>query len=390
MHKFSNNRFSINKLKNEFELIDYYVGYRILVPFSKLTYLNSDVRITLIELFRNWILPSSWSFGSYISLNPDYSDCHDFIFWQHPNITEKWASLLHEYVNLNFFDYNDKVLDLYIGMPWATFIDKKVIPIDFTRYFRTNLHGLSEFSVSLGLELRVHTVCQHVNWFFLNNYFSYIGITDLWLSHFSDVRHSGIRLNLHNWSIYAVNYEDYDRRVGYEVIDICQRKYTASFIGAFSDSYISDLRLKLNEIGKRDDIYLEITDRWHLESSVYEIQVKGEPANLSNEYRRTFLYNEILSNSKFSFCPPGAGSNTIRFWESLAMGVIPVLFDDFLKLPEIPLSLNLSWEDCVVFCDSKEISFLPQILSNYDNDKLSFMSTNCSLVYSVLFMKTCF
>ena len=42
-------------------------------------------------------------------------------------------------------------------------------------------------------------------------------------------------------------------------------------------------------------------------------------------------------------CPSGSGPNSIRFWESLAVGSIPVLLSDSLELPKHKL-----WDDVII------------------------------------------
>jgi hypothetical protein len=64
--------------------------------------------------------------------------------------------------------------------------------------------------------------------------------------------------------------------------------------------------------------------------------------------KRTNIYNDILIKSRYSLCPSGSGPNSIRFWESLAVGSIPVLLADTLDLPEY-----IDWENSVVIFKRK-------------------------------------
>lgn len=56
-------------------------------------------------------------------------------------------------------------------------------------------------------------------------------------------------------------------------------------------------------------------------------------------------YWEILSDSQFSLCPRGDHASSVRFYESLASGCIPVLLADNARLP---LERVLPWEDMIV------------------------------------------
>jgi hypothetical protein len=57
-----------------------------------------------------------------------------------------------------------------------------------------------------------------------------------------------------------------------------------------------------------------------------------ESHHLDEHDQKTFRYNTILSDSVFSLCPLGAGPNTLRFWESIAVGSIPVIFSNDLGI----------------------------------------------------------
>lgn len=58
-----------------------------------------------------------------------------------------------------------------------------------------------------------------------------------------------------------------------------------------------------------------------------------------------------LAKLRFSLCPMGAGFDTLRFWESLALGCIPIVKDDpfydvlIRHYPGLPMIRVKSWED---------------------------------------------
>jgi hypothetical protein len=100
--------------------------------------------------------------------------------------------------------------------------------------------------------------------------------------------------------------------------------------------YLDDSRIKLFEAAKasnRDDIFVDLGNEWHFNKVVYEEQVLSkeiESHHIDEHNQKTFRYNTILSDSVFSLCPFGAGPNTLRLWESIAVGSIPVIFNDDL------------------------------------------------------------
>jgi hypothetical protein len=68
-------------------------------------------------------------------------------------------------------------------------------------------------------------------------------------------------------------------------------------------------------------------------------------------------YQRILSRSRFSLCPRGTGPSTIRFWESLQAGAIPVLISDDHLLPE-----GYDWDRCVVRIAEKDVADLVRVI----------------------------
>ena len=88
---------------------------------------------------------------------------------------------------------------------------------------------------------------------------------------------------------------------------------------------------------------------WHYREEVYRDQIGHIKSPQSNpELKRTKEeeFRDVLSQSVFSFCPSGSGPNTIRLWESLALGAIPVVLSTTWQPPGDPRL----WEDGVIFC----------------------------------------
>jgi hypothetical protein len=73
---------------------------------------------------------------------------------------------------------------------------------------------------------------------------------------------------------------------------------------------------------------------------------------------RQVAYAEVLAASEFVLCPRGAGLGTIRFFESMASGVAPVLISDNYVLPPGP-----DWGSFLIRVPENEVPRLPQILA---------------------------
>ncbi len=137
----------------------------------------------------------------------------------------------------------------------------------------------------------------------------------------------------------------------------------APFVGAHMPHYRSQARLRLREEAARDDrsdVVVELKDNWHYDAIAHREQVAGErlgEAECAAERAATRRYNELLSDSVFSLCPEGAGPNTLRLWESLAVGAIPVVVAEDWVWPSIP-GAGLRWEDAVIKVRRDEVDGL--------------------------------
>lgn len=75
------------------------------------------------------------------------------------------------------------------------------------------------------------------------------------------------------------------------------------------------------------------------------------------EYEKEYL--DLLSNSIFSLCPLGTGPSSLRIFEALKMGSIPVIISDNLQMP-----LH-SWDKISVKILEEDVERIPQILLEY-------------------------
>ena len=308
--------------------------------------------------------------GSIISVNSNE------IKWQLPVCTEKFYFYNHAFIDAKIEEY-------YVSFPWATFIDRLMV-----------LDGEAIRKVKNIISMKdgkKHTTCQHIRWNSLVDLWEEIGITDVHLSHYEKSIKDTNKIKFHPWALIAANYENKDRSMGLKVKANKNKKYLASFIGAYKSYYRSTIRLDLKDIlGREEQIVYEIKDEWFYEKIVFGHQVKNE--KLSSEYmefyeKETQRYNNILSDSIFSLCPEGTGPNTIRLWESMAIGVIPVIFSDDWIPPKIT---GLEWSDFSVFIKKEDLKDTISILRSFSEDKLETMKLNCINTYKYFRQMDCF
>ena len=335
----------------------------------------TDISKTNFELFATGFLSASLSLGVIdMSNEMEYGD--DVLFWQYPCRTEADAYEAHQL--LQGVHITGHIIDVYVALPWATFVDKKAYPEGILGLYASRIKAAKEIAATFGFTLRANTVCQHIFWRDIQPTFEKVGITNLWISHKElGLEKLGNDIYLHAWPLYAVNYLDRNRRAGMKYIPSKDKTIFASFIGAHMKHYLSDVRVRLKELAHLPGFQIEIKDLWHFNKVVYNFQVQGNFEHKdATEVDEAYQYNQTLSNSLFSLCPVGAGPNSLRLWESLAIGSIPVSLSDRLQLPALNLidpENTLRWEDAIIFHPEKDIHSLEARLRAITPEKLQAM-----------------
>ena len=92
-----------------------------------------------------------------------------------------------------------------------------------------------------------------------------------------------------------------------------------------------------------------------------------------------YNYNRLLLESCFSLCPSGSGPNSIRLWESLACGSIPVLLADTLDLP-----YGIDWKNAIIFYQEKDIHNIDTFLRSITDNEIRKRRENCINIYNKL------
>ena len=121
-----------------------------------------------------------------------------------------------------------------------------------------------------------------------------------------------------------------------------EKKYLFSFVGA---SYTHPCRA---------DIFKLTHERGRLVDTS-QVKVKELSAEATVEFEKS--YAAIGLASKFILCPRGFGANSYRLYETLEMGIPPVIISD-----EWVPTAGPAWEDFSLRLAEAEIATLPQVL----------------------------
>tara|TARA_Y100000816_G_scaffold281100_1_gene255264 strand:- start:54 stop:1910 length:1857 start_codon:yes stop_codon:yes gene_type:complete len=282
------------------------------------------------------------------------------LFWQYPAKTE-WA----------FYEQNKENIN-YIGIPWATIHDK-----------RYNLQLIYKLLIPLLDEnIYYYTCCQHIAykkfiplWKALNINIVYISHKQLGIDVIDDIKFLPIPL-------YAVNIETPEFNNSFNNIDFLNydRTLLYNFIGGYQPrDYMTDIRKKIFNMKHQENTEIINTGIWHLNDLVFsKSQNFNGDINKPGDFDyKTNYYNLILLKSKFTLCPSGSGPNSIRLWEALAVGSIPILLSDTLELPFHEL-----WDEAIIRIPEKDVEKIYDKICLLEKNIVTKMSINCIKIYN--------
>ncbi|MBA1446870.1 MAG: glycosyltransferase family 47 protein [Chromatiales bacterium] len=276
--------------------------------------------------------------------------------WQRPAKTEEWV------YEQCLDQLPESVFSQLVCFPWATLIDllrsnrqPKAIPY---------LNALA--LVPPRNTLIRATVCQHIYAMDMLEWFHRLNITDLYWSHaVKDAREvEGIRI--HPFPLYPVRCFD-NFCTDYNGGKLpSERRYLYSFIGAYdANLYISPVRKWILELPVHSDAFVSGRNEWHYEKQVYHQQIGGfeiADGDQKSHLQQSEEYSRVMADSVFCLCPSGSGPNSIRLWEALGFGCIPVILSDNLLLP----GSQSDWNKAVIQVKETEtaVNQLPALLEN--------------------------
>jgi hypothetical protein len=275
--------------------------------------------------------------------------------WQRPNATE--AAAAQQLLNTD-----PPLSSEYLAYPWATLIDchsKGSLSSDVPSL--RGGHGLSRGGV-------VATACQHIWALKYMEFFQRAGVTDLFWSHATPCLRAIGDIRIHPLPLYPV------RCASHPPYSPCvlpwKRKFLYSFQGAYSPGlYLTEVRDWILNLPVLENALLVRRREWHFEQAVYREQVLK--TSIDNERHAQLeveanIYASTLQQSCFALCPSGSGPNSIRLWEALGYGSIPVILSDQLQVPG-PLPL---WHSAAIFIpETKEaVDALPRQLEALASD----------------------
>src|SRR5690348_17280570 len=129
-----------------------------------------------------------------------------------------------------------------------------------------------------------------------------------------------------------------------------REKYLASFVGS---KRTHPVREKLFKFG-RDDIYVKDTSNYG-----QRITYHGSPTERARFWAE---YADSIADAKFSLCPRGRGTGSIRLFESMKMGRACVVLSDDWQPND-----GVDWSEFAIFVPEKEVDRVPGILEQLEH-----------------------
>jgi hypothetical protein len=145
------------------------------------------------------------------------------------------------------------------------------------------------------------------------------------------------------------------------------RKYLYSFVG---QKTTHPLRQQIFELNHPRQFIFDTSDFWPYAELDDEVQDELEER-----------YVNAFHQSRFVLCPRGLGASSIRLFETLRMGRVPVIISDAWVPPDGP-----DWDAFSIRVDESDISTIPALLEKHA-DRAIVMGSRARLVWENWFSK---
>jgi len=198
------------------------------------------------------------------------------------------------------------------------------------------------------------TVCQHINYEQIIPHLKAMGIKTLFTPHVPNgKKFEGITVL--PFPHFAVN----------GTVPAKNKDIFYSFVGV---AYTHPTRKTIFSVKHPANSYVKERIEWHFNYATFRPDVSAKERAVFEKKE----YQNILARSRFSLCPRGTGASTIRFWESLQAGAIPVLIGNDMSLP-----MGFDWNKCVIKMHEDQIRDIANILQKILPEQENAMRKTC-------------
>ena len=242
----------------------------------------------------------------------------------------------------------------YIAIPWTQILNSNWLEFPNRKSMQCYIDQIAKLNIQ---QKNNFTICQHDDYMRLIDVFKHLNINTV----FSPL-HDKNNIITKGIDIIPIAFTcsfDFDNTKNKD-IDI-------SFVGTYTSHSIR--HRMLNRINGDNIIY---RDSYHIDSNSFSIENYRQKEE--NEYQ------DILERSRFSLCPRGSSPSSVRFWESLAAGAIPILISDNWVLPD------WDWDNTIIVIsednfDNLSYGDIINMIDKIPQDKEKIMRKNCLNAY---------
>lgn len=272
-------------------------------------------------------------------------------YWQMPAQTEK-----HAFLKMQAFLKDNTLNAVYLAFPWATLFDARDRK---NTVLLTELEqALSRLISQIPEDWPVFTVCQHIRLSRHQHYLVQAKVNTVFWSH-ATIKDQELPFTIMPFPLYPVH-----KGLPHYANGVTVSNYLCSFVGAKSNQYyLTESRNWLFElIADQPDCVIKLNEQWFFNQQVYGEQIEkiqfSEQDTNSSGCDTTYAF--IMAQSIFALCPSGTGPNSIRLWEAITAGVIPVILSD----KYLPPGKALLWQQAALFWPEtpESIAALPAYL----------------------------
>lgn len=146
----------------------------------------------------------------------------------------------------------------------------------------------------------------------------------------------------------------------------------------FDISFLGNLNFPL-----RENIKKKLEKNFNLKINISEFDYWNFNKNKKIKEISKINYFNLMNNSKFILCPRGNALNSIRFFETLSFGKIPILISDTIKLP---LKSKINYDKICLKIKEKNLDEICDKVKYFmENNDLNLISKECRKIWENYF-----
>lgn len=318
--------------------------------------INKDTEFSEIKLFNKLIktIPYLLSLEFYFNIDLSINDSIHYPIknlWQSPAITEYMS-----YLQIRF---SDKIKN-YVAFPWAVLFDNHIVKKQNTN---VNLPFIDLYTKILKKNIFKDgvTVIQIIDWRDYLPVFKLLGIKKVFASHCSKPEKYN-DIEIYPFFLYSYTYDYYNNNnnlISNMIISVSTNK---------------DREKLCDKLNLSKNINIKKNNDWFFKKFVYHYQLFHKFIKTSDIKLLLKNHNDYMNyikDSSFQLCLRGRGDNTIRIFESLKLGIVPVIDFD-LKIESINFDLNnyvikLNFNDLINYIN------INNDISNFEVNNINFL-----------------